>query len=215
MAAVLLKQVGENSPERVPGQGFRSGPRDAPFRPGRCAGERSRSGHLSLVCGHNLFGGDCPLLGISAGWEGDDSLGGEPPSHASAFDPAEMLDKADQRPARGSTGVRSWSLDNPVACASMPCGYMPGNQGAVRGRRPRRGRASEERGPVPLLRECSVGARPAARPDVILVVSGVITALALSWIKLYMGVNPRAPGKLLTHLRREGADTTSRGRRGS
>jgi hypothetical protein len=46
----------------------------------------------------------------------------------------------------------------------------------------------------------------------ILVVTGVITASEPSWIAPFTGLSPRAFGKLLTVLRREGADEVRRGR---
>jgi Transposase DDE domain/Helix-turn-helix of DDE superfamily endonuclease len=46
----------------------------------------------------------------------------------------------------------------------------------------------------------------------ILVVSGVITASEPSWIAPFTGLRPRSFGKLVTQLRREGADGPGRGR---
>ncbi|MFE5915245.1 transposase [Streptomyces wedmorensis] len=42
--------------------------------------------------------------------------------------------------------------------------------------------------------------------------TGVITASASSWIALFTGLSPRCLGKLVTALRREGADEVRRGR---
>lgn len=41
---------------------------------------------------------------------------------------------------------------------------------------------------------------------------GVITASEPSWIALFTGLNPRQFGKLVTALRREGADPVRKGR---
>lgn len=43
-------------------------------------------------------------------------------------------------------------------------------------------------------------------------VAGVITASEPSWIAPFTGLSPRLFGKLVTVLRREGADTVRRGR---
>jgi len=43
-------------------------------------------------------------------------------------------------------------------------------------------------------------------------VSGVITALESSWTAPFSGLSPRQFGKLITALRREGADPVRRGR---
>ncbi len=46
----------------------------------------------------------------------------------------------------------------------------------------------------------------------ILPVSGVLTASEPSWIAPFTGLSPRAFGKLVTALRREGADSPGGGR---
>ncbi|MFD3658251.1 transposase family protein [Streptomyces sp. NPDC058620] len=56
------------------------------------------------------------------------------------------------------------------------------------------------------------GTRPAGRQWNDLAVAGVITALEPSWISPFSGLSPRAFWKLVTVLRRAGADSVRKGR---